>query len=131
MRLYSRERPMRLMLLEVAADDFEWWIPGDPALLPWAGTWRGRDGLLRQTELLQVALTYTDFELVQMFADADEVVVISRARGHAKASGRRFSAETARVFTVRDGKITRVRTYSDTGVYLAALGLTKPAVGES
>jgi ketosteroid isomerase-like protein len=52
--------------------------------------------------------------------------VISRAGGHAKVTGRRFSLETARVFTVRDGKVTRVRTYSDTGAYLAALGLTKP-----
>jgi ketosteroid isomerase-like protein len=117
---------MREMLLEVATEDFEWWIPGDPALLPWAGTWRGREALIRQTELLHAALAYTEFELLQIFADADEVVVISRAGGHAKVTGRRFSLETARVFTVRDGKVTRVRTYSDTGAYLAALGLTKP-----
>jgi len=52
--------------------------------------------------------------------------VIARAGGHAKATGRHFWTETARVFTVREGKVTRVRTYSDTGVYLAALGPTKP-----
>lgn len=125
-RLHSRERPMRDMLLEVATEDFEWWIPGDPTLLPWAGTWRGREGLIRQTELLHAGLAYTEFELLQIFADADDDVVISRAGGHAKATGRSFSLETARVFTLRDGKVRRVRTYSDTGVYLAALGLTNP-----
>ena len=29
------------------ADGVEWWAAGAPERLPWAGTWRGRDGMIK------------------------------------------------------------------------------------
>jgi ketosteroid isomerase-like protein len=47
--------------------------------------------------------------------------VIAHARG--RASGASIETRVAQLFTLRDGKITRIHAYSDREAALAALGL--------
>ena len=46
---------------------------------------------------------------------------VIQAAGHAKATGRRFESTIARIWTIRDGKVIRVRNFYDTYAYVAAL----------
>ncbi|WP_207939063.1 alpha/beta fold hydrolase [Actinomadura darangshiensis] len=96
------------------ADDATWTYPGD---LPLTGVWKGRDAivngflggagkLFRPGGEPKVALT-------NVVADGEQVVAEWTSRGTAR-SGSTYDNPCLGVFTVRSGKITSVREYSDT-----------------
>ena len=94
---------------------------GPVDLFPWAGTHRGHDGVRRWFELLDAAMAYERFELVELYADGETVVEVIAAAGKARATGTPFASEVVRIWTFRNGKAVRVRSYYDTHVYAAAL----------
>ncbi len=107
--------------LDAMAEDIEWWVAGPPDLLPWAGTFRGREGVARFVETLYKHLKYTRWESFQWIAKSDEVIEFAHAAGHARATGRPYESDVVRVWTVREGKVVRVRSYYDTAAYARAL----------
>ncbi len=108
-------------LLPALADDVEWWAAGDPAVLPWAGTHRGRAAVEVWFERLTAVMDYQRFEAIAFIADGDEVVVVHEASGVARATNRPFASEIVRIWTVREGKVARVRSYYDTHAYVVSL----------
>lgn len=108
-------------LLPALADEIEWWAAGDPAVLPWAGTHRGRAAVEAWFERLNAVMDYRRFEATAFIADGDEVVVVHQAGGVARATGRPFESEIVRIWTVRRGKVVRVRSYYDTHAYVVSL----------
>jgi ketosteroid isomerase-like protein len=108
--------------LGALADDVEFIALGDPDLLPWAGTFRGRDGVLEWRGRLVAALKYDAWEPL-LWAGAGEVVLeLAHARGHARETGRSYESDIARVWSFRDGHVVRVVTYYDTLGYALAIG---------
>lgn len=103
------------------ADDAEWWVMGDPAILPFAGTYRGPDGFAEWLRRLRAAVTYSRFRVVEYLADGDRVVEIIEAAGTANSSGRPYESPVIRIFTVRGGKIARAQSFFDTAAYAKAL----------
>lgn len=103
------------------ADEIEWWAAGPPDLLPWAGTFRGQDGIRRWFEALRGAVEYDQFDPLELIAQGGSVVEVIRAAGHAKSTGRRFESVIVRIWTIRDGKVVRVRSFYDTYAYVSAL----------
>jgi uncharacterized protein len=99
----------------------EWEALGPADLFPWAGTHRGHDGVRRWFELLNDALAYEQFELLELFADGATVVEVIAAAGTARATGNHFASEVVRIWTFRGGKAIRVRSYYDTYSYAVAL----------
>jgi ketosteroid isomerase-like protein len=69
---------------------------------------------------------WEDWQLeVESLHDAgDKVVALVRQRGISKAAGMPVEMSFAQVFTVRDGKQTRMEMYSDRDEALAAAGLS-------
>jgi ketosteroid isomerase-like protein len=106
---------------DLIADDIEWWAAGPPDLLPWAGTFRGQEGIRRWFEALRGAVEYDRFEPLQLIAQEDSVVEVIRGAGHARATGRRYESDIVRIWTIRDGKVVRVRSFYDTHTYVSAL----------
>ncbi|GAC1334221.1 MAG: hypothetical protein NVS2B16_37790 [Chloroflexota bacterium] len=111
----------QLQAHDLIADDIEWWAAGPRDLLPWAGTFRGQDGIRRWFEALGAALEYDKFEPQELVAQGENVVEVIHAGGHAKATGRRFESTIARIWTIREGKVVRVRSFYDTHAYVVAL----------
>ena len=70
---------------------------------------------------------WDDWELsVDEFRDAgDQVGALCRQRGSAKATGMAVDMTFAQVFTVQDGKQTRMETYASVEEALAAAGLSE------
>jgi ketosteroid isomerase-like protein len=108
-------------LLPALAVDVEWWVAGPPEILPWAGTFRGRDAVARWFDDLNAIMDYQRFEATEFIAQDDTVVVVHEAQGIARATGRPFASDIVRIWTVRGGEVTRVRSYYDTHAYVAAL----------
>ena len=65
------------------------------------------------------------FEFAELVAsEPDEVVLVGRMREHGRASGVEVEAQGAAVFTLRQGKITRLKLYQTSEQALKAVGLT-------
>lgn len=107
-------------VLNLMADDADWLHPGPPDAIPFAGQYRGRDGVAQFFAKLGGAEDVEHFEPQEFFASGDRVVVLGRYRGRIKATGRTDDVEWVHVFTVRGGKIVSHRQYSDTAAAVEA-----------
>ena len=67
-------------LAELMADDIEWVSPGDPAVDPNAGTFKGKDAVLGWFGGLASSLDFTTFEPREFIAQNDKVVSLVYAR---------------------------------------------------
>jgi ketosteroid isomerase-like protein len=112
----------RTRLFDLLDADVEWWAAG-PAAFPWAGTFRGHDGVRRWAEALNEALDYDRFDLLGIFGAGDRVVEIISAGGTARDTGRPFESEVVRIWRFRGDLAMQVRSYYDTYSYAEALGL--------
>ena len=111
-------------LLEMLTDDVEWFEPGLPEVLPWAGSRRGAGQVGEFFRALDEALEFEAFEPREFIAQDDSVVVLGFERVRLKSSGRLVETDWAMVFMIRNGKIARLRKYVDTAPMLAALRTT-------
>jgi ketosteroid isomerase-like protein len=94
-----------------------------PSLGPDASTYIGVDELREAIQSWTDMWDQYDFEVVR-YADAgDEVVVLSREHGSGGASGVAVERDMGQVFTVRDGRVVRVRLYGSWTEALEAAGL--------
>jgi ketosteroid isomerase-like protein len=105
----------------ILADSAEWWVAGPPAILPFAGTWRGIAGILEFERRLDATMRYDRVELRRYLVSGDDVAAIFLGAGVAKATGRPFESEIVRLYTFREGKVVRVRNFYDTAAYVAAV----------
>lgn len=103
------------------SDDVEWVVPGPPEVLPFAGTWRGLDGIAEFQRLLGETMRYDRAELLECFADANHAAAIFLGEGVARATGRPFRGEILRLYIFRADKIVQVRNFYDTAAYIAAV----------
>lgn len=95
------------------APDAVWQLDGE---LPISGTWRGRETILN--DFLGTAMSYyrpgsVSLEITSLIADGDRVAMEWTSRAHTR-DGEPYENHCIGVFTVRDGKIARVREYMDT-----------------
>jgi uncharacterized protein len=98
-------------LLALFAEGIEWIIPGE---WPLAGTHRGHAGV---ADLFQKAFEMVELSLSEpreFVAQGDRVLVVGFSRGRVKATNRAFEDHWVFAFTVRNGKVTKIREYIDT-----------------
>ena len=107
-------------VLELLTDDVEWTEQG-PSVIPFAGTFRGREGIAEFFTLLDETLEFEQFEPRKFVGQGDTVVVVGYERGLVKPTGRTFEQEWAHVYTLRDGKIATGLFIEDTAALVDAL----------
>ena len=107
-------------LLELFTEDVEWVYQGPP-VIPFAGTRHGREGVVEFFTLLGETLEFEHFEPREFVAQDNRVVVIGFERSLIKPTGRTFEQEWVHDYTLRDGKISKVRSFEDTAGFVGAL----------
>ena len=121
-----RDIPGALALLDPGVE----WVA--PASLPYGGRYSGPE---------EVATRYfpgffehvdDDFELLadEVTEADDRVVVRGRLRGHGRLSGTAFELPLVQLWSLRDGKATRLEYHTDTAVLLAAVEARPVACGD-
>jgi ketosteroid isomerase-like protein len=127
--------------VEIARQLLELWKRGDhggggefydeSCVVVFSASWFPDPGAYRiGAETLDAWAAFTDaFEQVESGVDriveaGELVVALTYVRGRGRASGAAVSAETAIVFTFRDGKVARVEL-TDRAEALEAAGLTE------
>ncbi len=112
-------------ILNALADNVEWIVAGREDGIPYAGTYRGRDGVGQFFTVLGENIEYSLFEPREFIAQGDKVAVFGHYKGSVKPSGNSVEAEWAMSWTLQDGKATHFRAYDDTAAVVAAF--TMPA----
>jgi ketosteroid isomerase-like protein len=100
-------------LLSALAPDIEWQLPAMENV-PFAGTWRGHDGVLQFMRTLDETQEVIDFRPEEFVAQDDEVIVLGHFKMRVKATGRVSESAFAHVWNLDAGKFTRFREYVDT-----------------
>ncbi|HVF51926.1 MAG TPA: nuclear transport factor 2 family protein [Pyrinomonadaceae bacterium] len=100
-------------LLGALAEDVQWIISG-PEVVPYFGDWQGHAGVTDFLVQIGTAVAFERFEPQEFIARDEKVIVLGSERGRVKATGRTFDNDWAIAFTLRAGKISRVRIYDNT-----------------
>ena len=108
-------------VLDHLTDNVVWAFQG-PSTIPFAGVYRGREGIAQFFSLVGEALEFEQFEPREFVAQGDTVVVLGYERSIAKATGRPLEQEWAHVYTLREGKIATGRFFEDTAAEVVAFG---------
>jgi uncharacterized protein len=106
-------------VLSMMTDDIHIHLPG-PSEIPFAGSYRGHEGVGRFFQAIGTHAEVRHFEPREFIVQADEVVVLRREQLTAKATGRSWETDWAMVSTLRNGKIARLREFHETGSIAAA-----------
>lgn len=107
-------------IIERCHDDIEWTSP-ESDVLPFAGSFHGKQGIADFFSRLDATLQATRFEPREFVAEGDKVVVLGQATWLAKPTGRSFDVPWVHVFTMRDGKVARFEAFTDTAAGERAL----------
>ena len=102
---------------EIYADDMEWgWSDEFPGL---AGVYHDPDERNERLREWLSPLEHWRCEAEDLLVHGDNVVVLCRYRGTGKGSGAVVDVEGAHLWTLRDGKVSRLIVYADRGRALA------------
>ncbi|MCM6774388.1 nuclear transport factor 2 family protein [Nocardia sp. CDC159] len=91
--------------------------------LPYGGIWRGHAGM--EKFFLAMSDTWEKFELAEQryLSESGPLVMLTRVRARARATGRELEFPILQTITVVDGRISEVRPfYWDTAAIAAACG---------
>jgi steroid delta-isomerase-like uncharacterized protein len=99
---------------------------------------KGPAGAVKFSEMWADGFPDGRVEITETIAEGDRVVVLYRGRGthegtlrnasgEIPATGKEVTLDLCDVLTIRDGKVTTIRTYFDSGSLLAQLGLMTAA----
>ncbi len=88
-------------------------VPGSSAV-PLAGTRTGLHEVRRFFEDLERRMEFFTFEPREFIAQGNRVVVLAHYEGRNRVTGRSFSAESAMLWTIGNGKAIRYQEYTDT-----------------
>ena len=94
-------------------DDAEWLSP-DAEAVPFAGNFHGKQEVARFFAEVGGSLEPMRFDVHDIVAENDKVVVIGEATWRVKSTGRTYENPWVNVFTLRDGKVIRTNAYFDT-----------------
>ena len=107
-------------ILNLMADDVDWLSFGS-ATIPWAGRLFGHKGV---EQFFKAAAATFDVEVFQPeeFLDAgDTVVVLGHERMKVRATGRRVQVSWAHIWKLHQGRVVRLRDYTDTAAWEVGL----------
>jgi uncharacterized protein len=120
-RLFDQFASNRIDEMRAAfADDFEWTYHG-PEEVPWAGTYRGPGALDRFLAIVRGVIELDRFAAREFIGCGDRVVVLGTSGARVLASGARYDTHWVNVFTLRDGRVTRLIDLYETASIVEAL----------
>ena len=93
-------------------------------ILPWGGTYNGREGVKQFFKLLEEGLDIEQFDIIDFIAERDKVAVLGFIRGKARITQKLFETYFAHVIKVdrNDGKISEFRVFNDSGSLARSMG---------
>jgi uncharacterized protein len=110
-------------ILALMHPDFETVV--GPDLSPEPDTYRGHDGIRRYFDSFRDAMDQIRFDPMGFREDGASVIVALRLTAKGRSTGIHVEQQLGQVWTIRDGKALRVRSYGSYPEALTAAGLAE------
>ncbi|MDB5228768.1 MAG: hypothetical protein JWN78_2961 [Bacteroidota bacterium] len=101
-------------LLDSLTDDVKWHEPGPKEILPWVGTYNGKQGVGEFFTTLDREIDFLKFEPREFIEQGNKVVALGYMEAKSKKTGRTSATDWAMVFTLKNGKVSNFQSYNDT-----------------
>ena len=111
--------------LALCAEEVTVEYPGR-GVLPYGGTWEGRDGAERFLDTHEGAEEILQFDVERMIAEDDTVLVLGTFTGRAKPDGQEWSTRFVHQLTMTDAGLLRWEAFFDTAAAVAARQMGGP-----
>jgi ketosteroid isomerase-like protein len=112
----------QLTLLAPDVEIVEWPDAPDPR------TFRGHAGARRAREAWAEVWEWLRSDVEEVAEAGDRVVVCGRTHAKGKGSAVEVDVEAFNVYTLRDGRVTRIELFTSKGPAMRAAGLTEAAI---
>ena len=100
-------------VLNSLADNVEWVVPG-PSSIPFAGRYKGRDGVTGFFTKLADSTELDPIQIDQYVEQGGVVVALGSSNGRSKELQKSQRTNFAMAFTLSGGKVTKFEEYIDT-----------------
>jgi uncharacterized protein len=100
-------------ILDACTDDIVWSGPDNPGV-PFAGTFKGKDGVMNFFSTLAENVDYAAFEPKEFFSEKNTVVVLGHHTGTVKKTGKTYDHDWCMVFRMQDEKLRDYYAFVDT-----------------
>ncbi len=108
-------------ILEKLSDHVEWWHAGDPGIVKYAGTFRGKDGVMQFFQAMGANVEFTGFETFNYRADGNQVICDGNVSCIARQTGKAYSVFPVFTWTFDEqGKVATLRADGDMSAAEAA-----------
>ena len=91
-----------------------------PHPIPFGGRFEGPRGFIAYVQGILAVIQIEQFEIDEIFAEADRVVVLGRETSRVLKTDKRYTISWVHVLTVRNGRVRHLREYNDTAAMAAA-----------
>ena len=91
-----------------------------PEPIPFGGQFQGHQGFAAYVQGIAAAIQIEKFEIDEIFAEANRVVVLGRETSRVLNTDKRYVISWVHVLTVRNGKVQHLREYNDTAAMAVA-----------
>jgi ketosteroid isomerase-like protein len=108
-------------ILSFTGADFEIEVP--PGLSAEPDTYRGHEGVRRYFQSFDEAMDAVHFEAERIWEAAGAVVVDARVTARGKQTAIPVEQRAAQLWTIRGGRVIRIRAYASLSDALEAVGL--------
>lgn len=105
-------------ILEHVSPDCRWVTPGHA--IPYAGTYRGRDGAAQFFTRLAEAEEFLAFEPRQFIADGERVIALGSETCRVRRTGKEACTDWSMLFRVQNGLVVEYQSWFDTEAYANA-----------
>ena len=108
-------------LLALVDENVEWHaVKGAEGAAPHAGARRGRAAVEQFFSQLAESMEVRKFEPKEFIADGEQVAVVGEYEWVIRTTGKPMKSDWVMVFTVRSGKVTRFREWTDSAALVRA-----------
>ena len=99
--------------MELQDDDVVYEIMGDPEI-PYAGTYKGKEGVKKFLKKIDDNIEFTRFEPKKFIVEGDDVAVVIDSECIVKSTGKKVQRDLVHLLEIKDGKATHLRDFFDT-----------------
>ena len=107
-------------LLELLAEDVDWFFNGRSQDIPYAGRWQGQEEMMDFFRIVGETCDVLSFGPNEVVALGEHILSLGHERVRVRATGREFETDWAHLFTVQNGQVVRLREFYDTAVMAQA-----------
>lgn len=107
-------------ILDLLDEEVDWHFVGRPQDVPFAGARQGHAQMIDFFGTIAETCDVLEFGPHEVIPLGEHVLALGREQVRVKASGHTFETDWAHFFTVRAGKIVRLREFYDTATMAAA-----------